>query len=267
MPFFPPHAFDYGTQVSAGLVPGVDYVMQIGNAVTGVQTTATDIWGRADSIPTQQIWLAPTAARIHAIVSSSASDDGSPVGVGARTIRVYGLTSWTTEEIFEDITLNGTGAVNTVNSYVMINRLKVLTSGATSINVGTITATAATDSTITAVILPLDGVSQQAIYGIPSIKTAYIAQLNADLETAVTQTRVFMDLMVNHAPQLQPTIFTHEYSFHTQNSGTTNIIRRFICPLKISGPAIIKMQGIATGADTSVCSSLDIYLVSNSLIT
>jgi len=167
---------DYGLAVARGLVTGQSSVNKFGAAPDGIQTSATDVWSLANSTPTQQIWLAPTAARIHAIVSTSANDDGDPVGTGARTIRIYGLQTWDTAETSEVVTLNGTGAVNTANSYVIIHRMKVLTMGASGPNVGTISATAATDNTVTAVILPGDGQTEMAIYGVPSVQDFYLTR-------------------------------------------------------------------------------------------
>lgn len=254
---------DFMLRVSMGSISGYSAVHVSGHAVDGLQTSATDIWDRADATPTQQIWLAPTAARIHAIVSSSASDDGDPAGVGARTIRVWGLTSWSSAEVTEDVTLNGTTPVDTSNSYVMINRMQVLTAGATSINVGTITATAATDSTVTAAILPGIGKTQMAIYGLPSTKTLYINRLFFGVNKVGTTTPVAdMSLLINPAPSSQITYYS-DYVVGTSQDGTSLVERVHTPPRAIAGPAIVKLQAESQTADSDGHGGFDGILVTN----
>lgn len=249
--------------VARGLVSGMKAVQVWGHAPSGVQTTLTDLWDRANATPTQQIWLAPTAARIHAIVSTSASDDGSPAGIGARTVTVYGLTSWSTAETSETVTLNGVGAVNTANSYVVIHRMVVATSGASGPNVGTITATAATDATITAVILPTGGTTEMAIYGIPSIQTAYLSKFHASVNDAAAAGRVDFYAKVNTNPASFPTVFTIVRTFCLANNGTNAYDDSFDPPIKIVGPAIIKLSGIGSAVDIDASGGFDLILVGN----
>lgn len=261
MSYFAPA--DYGLQVARGLVTGVSRINKFGAAPDGLQTTATDVWSRSDSTPTQQIWLAPTAARIHAIVSTSTSDDGSPAGVGARTIRIYGLKTWADAETSEDITLDGTTPVNTANSYVIIHRMKVLTSGATSINVGTISATAATDNTVTAVILAGDGQTEMAIYGVPSTQTFYLKRWGASIGKGNTTISANFKLLVNENASTQTTNFIRKDDINLVSTGTSGISRIYDIPPSFAGPCIVKVQGIASAADTDATSGFDAYIVTN----
>ena len=146
---------DYYMQVAQGLIRGSSAVNKYGHAIDGIQTTPTDIWDRADATPTQQIWLAPTAARIHTIASTSIADDGSPetAGFGAQAVRIWYLPDWDTAETSEDVVLDGAISVDMSNAAVMINRMKVIPVGSTyGINDGFISATAASDATVTSQI-------------------------------------------------------------------------------------------------------------------
>lgn len=262
MSYFGPGSF--GLQVARGLVPGIASVNKFGAAPDGVQTTATDIWSRANSSATQQIWLPPTTARVHAIVSDSASDDGDPVGVGARTIRVYGLTAWNAAEVSEDITLNGTTPVNTANSYVIIHRMKVLTSGATSINVGTITATAATDTTITAVILPTEGQTEMAIYGVPSTQSFYLTKWCCGIDkSSGAAADADFHLLVNEAPTTNLLNYLYKDDVSLQSTGTSYYCKGYENVVKFTGPCIIKVQASGSSADIDATSGFDGYLVTN----
>ena len=250
--------------IARGLVTGMSSVNKFGAAPDGVQVSATDIWSRANSTPTQQIWLAPTAARIHQIVSSDANDDGAPVGTGAQTIRIYGLKTWADKETSEDITMNGTTNVPTANSYVIIHRMKVLTCGASGPNVGTITATADTDGTVTAVILPGDGQTEMAIYGVPSTQTAYLLRWNCQLDkTSAAAVTVDFRLRVNENPDVQTIAFLRKDDMSLQSTGTNAQERLYAVPPKYAGPCIIKVQGTGSSADTDAESGFDLILVDN----
>ena len=107
-------------------------------------------------------WLPPTAARVHAIVSGDVKDTATGPGVGAQTVRVTGIngSGLVTSEI---VTMNGTTPVNTTNSYLHISELRVLAVGSELDNAGAITATAATDSTVSAAIVAGMNVSNGAM--------------------------------------------------------------------------------------------------------
>lgn len=248
--------------VVIGNVPGAWSVNRFGAAYNGVQTTATDIWDRADATPTQQVWLAPTAARIHAIVSSDPADDGSPAGLGANVVRVHGLTAWdATGETTEDVTLNGVTPVNTTNSYVIIHRICVRAAGTSGPNVGTITATAAVDATVTAAIRPGNGQTEMAIYGIPSGKKGYITRWGCNIDrTVAATTTVDYHLMINEAPDTQPTIFVRRDDISLQTGSTTQFDRLYGNPYPIIGPAIIKVSAMASANDIDCESGFDLIV-------
>lgn len=254
---------DFAIEAARGLISGVSIVNKFGYAPDGIQTTATDIWSRANATPTQQIWLAPTAARIHAIVSTSVNDDGNPVGTGARTLRIYGLKTWDLAETSEDITLDGTTPVNTVNSYVIIHRMKVLTCGG-NLNLGTITATAATDSTVTAQIEIGNGQTEMAIYGVPSTQSFYMTRwgVGIDKSSAAVVTAKFQ-IRANETPNIQTTCYLRKNDMSVQSNGSSSKDKYFNSPMKFAGPCIIKIQAIGSAADIEGQSGFDGYLINN----
>lgn len=252
---------DFFLEIARGNVTGMSIINKFGRAPAGVQTTATDIWSRSDSAATQKIWTAPTTARIHAIVSDSASD--ASAGVGARTVRVYGLTGWAANEVSEVVTLNGVTPVNTANSYVIIHRMKVLTSGATSINVGVISATAATDATITAIISAGQGQTQMAIYGVPSTQAAYLKSFYVYMNDSTATTRADVQLRLNENPNVQLLNFINKFDVQLYNAGLSGINHTYMLPIKFAGPCIIKVQAIANTADVDISAGFDLILVNN----
>jgi len=178
-------------------------------------------------------------------------------------LRIYGLKTWADAETSEDITLDGTTPVNTANSYVIIHRMKVLTSGATSINVGTISATAATDNTVTAIILPGDGQTEMAIYGVPSTQTFYLKRWGASIGKGNTTIAVNFRLLVNENASAQTKNYLRKDDINLVSTGTSGISRVYDIPPSFAGPCIIKVQAIASANDTDATSGFDGYIVTN----
>jgi len=255
---------EYNLLVSQGLVQGVTAVTQIGRAPDGVQTTISDIWSRCDVVPTQQIWIPPTTARIHNITSTSANDNIG--GTGAVSVIVYGLTSWSSKEISEVVTLNGVASVPTVNSYVIIHRMTAVAQATTTsvgINGGIIRATAVTDGTITAQIDANAGTTQMAIYGIPSTQSLYIKSFFAYMNDSAGGTRVDLQFRINFNPNIQRLGFVNGLNMQIQNQGSSGIINEIDITNTIPGPAIVKIQAISNTADVDVTAGFTAYLIDN----
>lgn len=103
-----------------------------------------------------------TTARTLSIVSTSASDDGDPAGVGARSLVIYGVdANYVSQTVV--ITLNGTTPVVTAETWLGVNRVAIYLAGSSLGNVGTITITATTDNTTQARLDPGEGTTQQLI--------------------------------------------------------------------------------------------------------
>lgn len=242
---------DYYLAAARGLVEDHYPDQKFAHAPNGIQTTRTSIWARADGTGgAQQLWVPPTAARIHQITSTSGNDTSA--GTGARTVRVWGLLSWTQtdHETFEDITMNGTSNVPTTNAYVIIHRIRVTSNGTSRWNEGDISATADTDGTVTAQMPATQGSTQLAVKGIPSGWQAFIYRLTAEIGRASSQARTATfsvedwemsdpsNININVRDELNP-----------QSTGTNSISKKYEFPLRFTGPCIIHITAISSAND------------------
>jgi len=251
---------DFDDQVALGNVEGVYSVNKYGRS-TNVDAAATDIW---DLTASQPIWLAPTASRIHAIVSASANDTAA--GTGARTVQIYGLKDWDSKESSEVITMAGETPVNTENAYVIIHRMKVLTWSTAGPNAGIIKATAASDSTITAQILAGAGQTQMAIYGVPSTQTLLINKMYTSLLQASALTGLCdITLLYNPIPKTLTTKFLTKHSSGISAVGDSRSPDDFKPAKKFLGPGILKIQALGSAADLDVSAGFDGKLYDNTL--
>lgn len=237
----------YAHSVALGLVSGVEQVNLIGRNAD-VDTGTEDVWTQGAT------WAAPTAARIHALVSSSTDD--AAAGTGARTVLVeYIGSDYAAAE--ETVTLNGTTPVNMAASAVMINRMTVATAGSGGVNAGAITATAATDSTVTSAIATGRNTSETLAYMVPLGKSLLVANLVLSVQAGATtdmeiilQRKTFGGLWVPVAvSQLDPT-------------GTSSMDRHLACPLAFAAKSLLKATAISPGNNVDVHVSLGGHLVS-----
>jgi hypothetical protein len=254
---------EQGLAISKGVVPGHKTVNKFGRTTNADSADPTDIWDRANATNDQAIWLAPTAARVHAIASTDDNDGktSAPNSTGARTVRVYGLADWDTAESSEDVTLDGTTGVNT-RPYVIIHRIKVLTSGASGPNIGTITATAASDSTVTAQINPSEGQTQMAIYGVPSTQSAYVTSFYANVERdSPAGVTCLIRLLWCFNVESQSTIYQIK---HTTSLNKGDDVQQFYDPPNtFAGPGILKLQVNADANDAIVDGGFDLIVADN----
>lgn len=248
MSFTPVNDTPYELRVAQGLVSGVSAVNKFGRN-PDVDTGTEDIWAGGG------LYVPPTAARIHSIVSASANDTSA--GTGARTITVNGLNG-SYVDTTETVTLNGTTPVNTVNSFVMIHRIMVATAGSGGVNAGNLTGTAATDATVSFVILAGKGQSQICLYMIPAGKTGYLTQYKASIDSSATAS-VQVELFATPfggALNLKGTLIL-------MGSGTTNGERNFITPLSFAEKTLIRLRATSDTNNVNVVGAFDLYLVTN----
>lgn len=175
---------DFLTEVAFGNISNFEIATKFGrreNIDTG--TDPADIWEG----PTQTYTGQPKNHTPGTIQVLSSDTNDTSAGTGARTMRIIGLRSNTSQAYeSEDFILNGTTAVNSVNTWWRVNRAYILTAGDTEDdngiidgNIGTITVRDQSDNTIVfATIQPRINQSNITGYTVPLSVKCIIKRLN-----------------------------------------------------------------------------------------
>lgn len=261
----PPTLFD----VVLGRVDGMSAVIKFGFTDDADTGEDTDLWDGASLPLNQSLYIPPTAARIHQIVSDNAGD--AAAGVGARTVVIQGLQGWTTAETSETVTMNGLTNVPTVKSYVVINRMSVATHGATSMNEGIITATADVDGTLSAQIRLNAagngiGYTQSTIHGFPSTQSAFFIDYYGTGVRAAQSLSVVPILKADLSPDLFQNISLAQHIVNAQTDGSSYVRHEFLLQPLFIGPKLFKLSTQASANNTSVAGGYNFVLVNNDLI-
>ena len=261
---------DFALEASLGNREGYATVNKFGEAIDCDSGIPTDVWDGADGTTSTDIWVPPTVARIHSIVSTSDvdSDTGGAVGQGAglRTVKVYGLTDWDTAESSETVVMDGTDGTDTTSSYVIIHRIVGLTWGANGVNTGVITAVAATDATVTAAILAGQNQTQMCILGIPSTQRLRITGVCASIVKGTgTTARADGEMLMMTDPATSVgdnTAWTNKENFLLVE-GQNPWEHRYSVPKACAGPCIMKIQVTSNTNGTKCVGVFDGYIVDN----
>ncbi len=245
-------------------VGGILYVNKFGRSADVDGGVTTDIWDGADGATSTDVWVPPTTARLHNIVSTSVADDGFPAGTGARTVSVQGLDeNW--DLASETVTLNGTTDVATTITYVRIFRLIVLTVGSGGGNAGVITATAQTDATVTAAIAIGNNQTLMAIYTVPAGMSgrllAYYASANRASPTGAT---LNIRLLVKPDASRSDAPYQLKHIIGVTRDGNTYMRHYFRHAMIIGEKSDIVMRvQDASNNDTDVSAGFDLEIIPN----
>lgn len=146
-----------------------------------------DVWDRANATASGGDYTFASSAEALELLSSSANDDAA--GTGIRTVRVTGLDG-NHDTMVEDVTTDGTTAVNLAGTWLRINSVVALTAGSGGIAAGDITlapqgtgATPALSST-RAQISTGNTRAMAAIYTLPANTDGYITDFAVELPDA-----------------------------------------------------------------------------------
>ena len=193
-----------------------------------------------------------------AIVSTSTDDDGSPAGIGARTLTLTGLDG-SYDIVTETITLDGTTPVNTANSYFAVHRCFVATAGSSGTAVGTITGTQASATPATEVLRLVIGFNQtqNAQYMVPRNYTAYVNLPNVTMQTTTANLTMDMGLFKKEFGG----VYRIQADFLFLGSGDSFQPKVYGAPLKFEAKSTILWKCIAASASADVSVDYDIWLV------
>lgn len=147
------------TRVALGLVPGWRWFRKFGSNDTVGTSGVEDCW------PPGTVRVLPTSAYVAVVSSTDVNDDPLHAApTGAWTVTIQGLDSLY-DEISETVTLNGTTQVQTLKTFLRINRAYVTTAGTSEWNEGDISITL--NSVLQGFIASTQGQTSQVMYTVP----------------------------------------------------------------------------------------------------
>jgi hypothetical protein len=243
--------------VADNRLKGISHVNVLGDAPNVGLNVKTDIWDRANATDNQILWSSPTSAQTHLLKSDSSSD--APGQNGAHVVTVFGLDpNWDRQE--ETVSLNGATNVSTANQYARIFRMICTAFGASQINIGKITATAATDSTVTAQVNAQNGQTLMAIYSTPRRRRSYLDHYFVSVRRKASGTADVI-LSVKENADISGSGFVVKHVNSISLTGTSYMRNDFNPYLFIPPKSDVKIQAIGGANNMEISAGFDIIEV------
>jgi hypothetical protein len=221
-----------------------------------VGTSVETVWAQGGT------YVYPTAATVMKISSSSAND-AAPSGTGARTISIAGLDA-NYNEISETVTLNGQTEVNTVNSYLRIFNMFVVTAGSGETAVGTIyagtgTVTSGVPATVYGMIAIGANQTQMAFWTVPAGYTLYL--MGTFYSSGNSTANAFTNFQLIQRPF--GGVFRQQSSTRTPGSG--DFVLDLHTPLAFPEKTDIEIKAVASAGTSNVSAEFEgIYIKNDS---
>ena len=238
----------YDRAVTRGNVTGASELHKFGRNADVDTGSVEDIWDGGGT------WAEPTTARLHTIASSDNLDIAA--GGGAQTITVYGLDA-DYALATESVSLNGTAGTASAQTWTMIHRMVVNAAGTAGGNVGTITATADTDATVTAQIEPTNNQTLMAIYMVPAATTLELDTWYSSMNRATTTGG--SDTFLKFKPDGE--VWQIKDVAGLVGTGSGHMTRNYKVPLKVPAKTIVKIAADASASNTDVSGGFNGVLV------
>ena len=243
---------DYFVEVARGNVSGHSVVHVFGEN-PDIDAGQEDLWGGGGDYT----GFNATGAETVDVFSSDAADTSA--GTGARTVMLYGLDASFAEQS-ETVTMNGTTHVVSVNSYIRLDRVKVLTAGSGGENAGVLTVHQTTTTAVVFAAVPIGfNHSLIAAHTVPAGKTGYFLDWFAEMaggNNASSQCRLRM--------RPDGSVFQVMEIVALEDGGDTAIHRGYAAPKNtILEKADIVVSADADTANTAVSGGYTLLLIDN----
>ena len=274
---------DVGSLVSSGTATGgtTTTLIDTGANFVGDGVAVGDIvindtngeWGTVNVVAATTLTHTVMTNASSASPSSNPNESGdtyrvaSSADTGAGVIHVEGLTnsSGTWSVNTETVILNGQTDVAMLNTYVRLYRSFVLHAGSSGMNEGDITVEV--DATVNAgiFIASMDGQTQQAIYTVPSGKTAYFLKgyvgIGSRSNPAASASGVFTwRARLNNGAT---GVFAIKGQVEVMTSGSQFWIYEYGIPVALPEKSDVLIRCDETSADIGVVGAFDMVLVDN----
>lgn len=212
-----------------------------------------------DLIPQGGVYTFPAAATKMDLVSDNDNDGktGSPSSTGARTVTIYGLGA-TYNSLSETITMNGTTPVQTANTYLRINNMRVATAGTGGKPIGNLSLSETGGTTYKYGYIRAGFTRQRTmIYTVPLGSTLYITSVSLSAVCGASGHWTRFTFRANYDDKADVVRAVGLYYPYFETSIVESAFERpFAMPIRFPATTDIKMSAICDGTVTMLCENV-----------